>query len=243
VRFTGDQGRRVCKESENDSPDCSVYVRRRATEVRRWWSWVSGEVLPGSRAWKAPRATSEANRGVGATLTRLERDGRGGRGLGSGGGRRKSSPELRRGVWPARVSTGWGEARPGKALKVRASTAEGEGARRTWPDAGASERGLGERRRANQGRTRVHVHSARVLARVVIHPSLLLPWSVHKTSSPPYKLPILCGGHRIWPTGFKDLELWSLVCLPARAQGKSSVLSCLGLASQCHLLACDRGIS
>ena len=67
--------------------------------------------------------------------------------------------------------------------------------------------GLGERRRADQGRTRVRVHSARVLARVVIHPSLLLPWSVHKTSSPPYKLPILCGGHRIWPTGFKDLEL------------------------------------
>jgi hypothetical protein len=66
--------------------------------------------------------------------------------------------------------------------------------------------GLGERRRADQGRTRVRVHSAQVLARVVIHPSLLLPWSVHKTSSPPYKLPILCGGHRILPTGFKDLK-------------------------------------
>jgi hypothetical protein len=65
---------------------------------------------------------------------------------------------------------------------------------------------LGERRRADHGRTRVHVHSAQVLARVVIHPSLLLPWSVHKTSSPPYKLLILCGGHRILPTGFKDLE-------------------------------------
>jgi hypothetical protein len=35
VSFTGDQGRRVCKESENDSPDCSVYERRRATEVWR----------------------------------------------------------------------------------------------------------------------------------------------------------------------------------------------------------------
>jgi hypothetical protein len=67
-------------------------------------------------------------------------------------------------------------------------------------------RGLGERRRADQGRTRVHVRSAHVLARVVIHLSLLSPWSVHKTSSPPYKLPILCGGHRILPTGFKDLE-------------------------------------
>jgi hypothetical protein len=72
---------------------------------------------------------------------------------------------------------------------------------------GERARGLGERRRANQGRTRMCVHSARVLARVVIHPSLLSPWSVHKTSSPPYKLPILCGGHRILPTGFKDLEL------------------------------------
>jgi hypothetical protein len=49
-------------------------------------------------------------------------------------------------------------------------------------------------------------HSAQVLARVAIHPSLLSPWSVHKTSSPPYKLLILCGSHRILPTGFKDLE-------------------------------------
>jgi hypothetical protein len=35
VSFTRDQGRRVCKESENGSPDCSVYARPRATEVRR----------------------------------------------------------------------------------------------------------------------------------------------------------------------------------------------------------------
>jgi hypothetical protein len=72
---------------------------------------------------------------------------------------------------------------------------------------GERARGLGERRRADQGRTRVRVHSVRVLERVVIHPSLLSPWSVHKTYSPPYKLPILCGGYRILPTGFKDLEL------------------------------------
>jgi hypothetical protein len=71
---------------------------------------------------------------------------------------------------------------------------------------GKRARGLGERRRADQGRTRVHVRSAQVLARVVIHPGRLSPWSVHKTSSPPYKLPILCGGHRILPTGFRDLE-------------------------------------
>jgi hypothetical protein len=71
---------------------------------------------------------------------------------------------------------------------------------------GERARGLGERRCADQGRTRVRVHSTQVLARVVIHLSLLSPWSVHKTSSPPYQLPILCGGHRILPTGFKDLE-------------------------------------
>jgi hypothetical protein len=108
---------------------------------------------------------------------------------------------------------------------------------------GERARGLGERRRADQGRTRVPVRSAQVLACVVAHPSLLSPWSVHKTSSPPYKLPILCGGHRILPTGCRDLEPGNPVCLPAQTQGKSMVLSCLGLASQCHLLACDRGVS
>ena len=103
--------------------------------------------------------------------------------------------------------------------------------------------GLGERRRADQGRTHVPVRSAQVLARAVTHPSLLSPWSVHKTSSPPYKLPILCGGHRILPTGCRDMEPGNLVCLPAQTRGKSKVLSCLGLASQCHLLAHDRGVS
>jgi hypothetical protein len=106
VSFTRGQGRRVRKESENDSLDCSVNARRRATEVWRGRSWVSGEVLPGPSAWKASRATGEANRGAGAAWTRLERAGHGGRGLGSGGGRRKGSSELKRGVWPARVSMG-----------------------------------------------------------------------------------------------------------------------------------------
>jgi hypothetical protein len=104
-------------------------------------------------------------------------------------------------------------------------------------------RGLGERRRADQGRTHVPVRSAQVLVHVVIHPGLLSPWSVHNTSSPPYKLPILCGGHRIFPTGFRDLEPGNPVCLSAQTRGKSRVLSCLELASQCHLLACDRGVS
>jgi hypothetical protein len=77
------------------------------------------------------------------------------------------------------------------------------------------ERGLGERQCADQGRTRVCVSSTRVLARVVTHTSLLLPWSVHKTSSPSYKLPIMCEGQRIWPTGSKDMELSNRVCLIA----------------------------
>ena len=108
---------------------------------------------------------------------------------------------------------------------------------------GERARGLGELWRADQGRTRLPVRSAQVLARVVAHPSLLSPWSVHKTSSPPYKLPFLCGGHRILPTGCRDMEPGNLVCLPAQTRGKSKVLSCLGLASQCHLLAHDRGVS
>jgi hypothetical protein len=108
---------------------------------------------------------------------------------------------------------------------------------------GERARGLGEHRRADQGQTRVPVRSAQVLACVVTHPSLLSPWSVHKTSSPPYKLPILCGGHMILPIGCRDMEPGNPVCLPAQTRGKSRVLSCLGLASQCHLLACDRGVS
>ena len=108
---------------------------------------------------------------------------------------------------------------------------------------GERARGLGELWRADQGRTRVPVRSAQALARVVAHPSLLSPWSVHKTSSPPYKLPFLCGGHRILPTGCRDMEPGNLVCLPAQTRGKSKVLSCLGLAYQCHLLAHDRGVS
>jgi hypothetical protein len=71
---------------------------------------------------------------------------------------------------------------------------------------GERARGLGERRRADQGRTRVPVRSAQVLARVVTHPSLLSPWSVHKTSSPPYKLPILCGVIRFF---LLVSEIWS----------------------------------
>jgi hypothetical protein len=67
--FTRDQGRCEREEFENGSPDCSVYARPRVTEVRRGRSRVSGEVLSGPRAWEAPRATGEANRGTGAAWT------------------------------------------------------------------------------------------------------------------------------------------------------------------------------
>jgi hypothetical protein len=65
--FTRDQGRYAREEFENGSPDCSVYARPRATEVRRGRSRVYGEVLQGLRTWKAPWATGEANRVTGAT--------------------------------------------------------------------------------------------------------------------------------------------------------------------------------
>jgi hypothetical protein len=64
--FTRDQGRCVREELKNDSPDCSVYARRRAAEVWRGRSWFSGEVLPGPRAWEASQAIGEANRAAGA---------------------------------------------------------------------------------------------------------------------------------------------------------------------------------
>jgi hypothetical protein len=63
--FTRDQGGCAREELKNDSPDCSVYSRRRAAEVQRGRSWFSGEVLPGPRARKASQAIGEANRAAG----------------------------------------------------------------------------------------------------------------------------------------------------------------------------------
>jgi hypothetical protein len=68
----------VCDEFENGSPDCSVYTWLRATEVRRGRSWVSGDVVPGLRTWKASRATGEANQATGTTWEWLEGAGLGG---------------------------------------------------------------------------------------------------------------------------------------------------------------------
>jgi hypothetical protein len=47
--FTGGQGCHRHKESTNDLPCSSVYVRRRLVEVRRHQSGVSGEVVFGLR--------------------------------------------------------------------------------------------------------------------------------------------------------------------------------------------------
>jgi hypothetical protein len=63
--FTRDQGRGACEELKNGSPDCSVYARRRAAEVRRGRSWLSGEVLPGPKAGKASQANGKTNRAAG----------------------------------------------------------------------------------------------------------------------------------------------------------------------------------
>jgi hypothetical protein len=98
--FTRGQGRCAREELENGSLDCSIYAWPRATEVRRRRSLISVEVLSGSRAWKASRATGEANREVGATWARLERAGRGGQGFGSDGGRWRGVLEAKSGeLW------------------------------------------------------------------------------------------------------------------------------------------------
>jgi hypothetical protein len=88
--FTRDQGRCVCEELKNGSPDCSVYARRRAAEVRQGRSWLSGEVLPGPRARKASQANGEANRAAGAAWKQLGWAGHGGRGSGGNGGRKRA---------------------------------------------------------------------------------------------------------------------------------------------------------
>jgi hypothetical protein len=69
---------------------------------------------------------------------------------------------------------------------------------------GKCEHGLGELWHADHGRTRPSIASTPVLTRVVTCPSLLLPWPVQKTSSPPLKLPILCGGQGILSTETRD---------------------------------------
>jgi hypothetical protein len=88
--FTRDQGRCVHEELKNGSPDCSIYARRRAAEIRQGRSWLFGEVLPGSRAGKASQANGEANRAAGAAWKQLGWAGHGGRCSGGNGGRKRA---------------------------------------------------------------------------------------------------------------------------------------------------------
>jgi hypothetical protein len=83
------------------------------------------------------------------------------------------SPELRRGGWPVKVSGG--EVRRARGGFIGAGEhGRGQGRAADLTERrGECARGLGERRRADQGRTRVPVRSAQVLARVVAHPSLV----------------------------------------------------------------------
>jgi hypothetical protein len=86
--FTRVQGGCVCEELKNGSPDCSVYASRRAAEVRRGRSWLSGEVLPSPRAGKTSQAFGEAIQAAGTAGKQLEWTGHGGRGSGGNGGRK-----------------------------------------------------------------------------------------------------------------------------------------------------------
>jgi hypothetical protein len=137
--FTRDQGRRVCKESENGSLDCSVYARPRAIEVRWWWSWVS------VRSCRV-RALGKLH-GLLAKLTeRPTQLGHDWSGLASmaeawavvaGGGAacsRRSPVNFDLGKAWERVG------RYDRGLGLLYRHGEGEGARRTWQDAGASAR-------------------------------------------------------------------------------------------------------
>jgi hypothetical protein len=117
--FTRDQGRHVHEEFENGPPDCSVYAWPWATEVWRGWSRVSGEVLSGPRAWKAPRATGKAIRLTGAAWKWLEGAGHGGRGLCGDGGQWHGVLEAKSGeLWLGQDLRARGEVRlrPGAAL-------------------------------------------------------------------------------------------------------------------------------
>ena len=88
--FTRYQGRCVREELKNDSPDCSVYARRRAAEVRRGRSWFSSEVLPGPRVCQASQALGKGIRVAGVAWKRPEWAGHGGRGSDGNGGRKRA---------------------------------------------------------------------------------------------------------------------------------------------------------
>jgi hypothetical protein len=141
------------------------------------------------------------------------------------------------GVWPARVSVEWGEARPGVVLKARARG--GSDMRLGCARASASARsGVWARRRARGSAERGHVQ-----AWIGSKSLRLWPWSRWEISSPYIPLSFVCGGLWVSLTGSRDMEGWSWVCLTAEHREKIPGLTCLGHASQCHLQVWGRGVS
>jgi hypothetical protein len=65
--------------------------------------------------------------------------------------------------------------------------------------------GLGALWRASPCRRHGPVVFVPLLMRVVTCPILLLPWLVHKTASPPLKLPFLCGVRGFF---LMEQEIW-----------------------------------
>jgi hypothetical protein len=66
--FTRGQGRHAREEFEKGLPDCSVYARLRATEVRRGRSYFSGEAMPRLKLGKASPLHGEAVQWLGRGL-------------------------------------------------------------------------------------------------------------------------------------------------------------------------------
>jgi hypothetical protein len=154
-----------------------------------------------------------------------------------------SSPELRESGRLVKMSAGRSEARPGRLYRRG----------RARPRARA--RGGLDR---TPGRARAGWASSGVPTTVkhvcpCVLPKFWRVWSFIRACSrlgqctKPLLLPTsyqsCVGVLGFCPTGCRVMEPGNPVCLPAQTRGKSRVLSCLGLASQCHLLAHDRGVS
>jgi hypothetical protein len=143
------------------------------------------------------------------------------------------SPELRRGVWPAKVSTGRGEARPGRLYRRgRARPRVG-----LWQVLGAC---AGERQcalwRLARRRARGSAERGRVQVRIGSKSLRLWPWSHWEISSSDIPLSFVCGALQVLLTGSRDREGRNLVCLNAAHREKITGLTCPRHASRCHLL-------
>jgi hypothetical protein len=205
--FTRGQGRHVREEFENGSPDCSVYMWLRATEVQRGWSWVSGEALLGPRTWKASWATSEATsnwRGLEAAEGSWPRWSR----LGQWWRAEESSPELEflleargrvkgrplrtRGTY--RHPRAWLGAGTGDKSRLCAARAQSVASAR--PSAWARDRTRG---------SVILPEFKRMLADLNVH---ILPRILCSVSSPCQGLPVVCESRvKIWP-GWEDMVAW-----------------------------------